>query len=145
MTLFFSFDENVTVVGVTRISNQNQRDAFEPGNSVIAAKALERVLLTRTSNQIRCERRSIVYILDGSRRPRSWTSAVLETGADVQIGGGVRVGDALQAIVGPRPIDTWVTENCVKISQGMRLSRLVRFNKRNRRSDRSGGRVQASG
>ena len=38
-------------------------------------------------------------------------------GADVQIGGGVRVGDAFQAIVGPRPVAIRVTENCVQISQ----------------------------
>ena len=38
-------------------------------------------------------------------------------GADVQIGGGVRVGDAFQVIVGPRPVVTQVTGNCVQISQ----------------------------
>jgi len=31
----------------------------------------------------------------------------------VQIGGGVHVGDAFQAIVGSRPMATWVTKNCV--------------------------------
>ena len=41
----------------------------------------------------------------------------LRNGADVQIGGGVRVGDAFQAIVGPRPVAIRVTENCVQISQ----------------------------
>ena len=37
------------------------------------------------------------------------TSAVLETGVDVQIGGGVRVGDAFKANVESRPIAIWVT------------------------------------
>jgi hypothetical protein len=36
----------------------------------------------------------------------------------VQIGGGVRVSDALQAIVGFGPIAIWVTWFCVEISQG---------------------------
>jgi hypothetical protein len=31
----------------------------------------------------------------------------------VQIGGGVRVGDAFQAIVGCRLMATWVRKNCV--------------------------------
>jgi len=35
----------------------------------------------------------------------------------VQIGGGVRVGDAFQAIVGFKPIAIWVSEFCVEISQ----------------------------
>jgi len=35
----------------------------------------------------------------------------------VQIGGGVRVSDALQAIVGFEPIAIWVREICVEISQ----------------------------
>jgi hypothetical protein len=35
----------------------------------------------------------------------------------VQIGGGVRVGDALQAIVGFKPIAIWVSEFRVEISQ----------------------------
>lgn len=47
-------------------------------------------------------------------------------GADVQIGGGVRVGDAFQAIVGFKPIAIWVSEFCVEISQAGQ-SRSVRF------------------
>jgi hypothetical protein len=43
----------------------------------------------------------------------------------VLIGGGVRVGDAFQAIVGYEPIAKWVTEICVEISQAGR-TRLVR-------------------
>jgi hypothetical protein len=35
----------------------------------------------------------------------------------VQIGGGVRVGDAFQAIVGFKPIAIWVSEFRVEISQ----------------------------
>jgi hypothetical protein len=42
----------------------------------------------------------------------------------VQIGGGVRVGDAFQAIVGLKLVAIWVTEFCVEISQARR-SRLV--------------------
>jgi hypothetical protein len=45
---------------------------------------------------------------------------------DVQIGGGVRVGDAFQAIVGFKPIAIWVSEFCVEISQARRM-RFVRF------------------
>lgn len=37
----------------------------------------------------------------------------------MQIGGGVRVGDALQAIVELEPIAIWATEICVEISQGV--------------------------
>jgi hypothetical protein len=37
----------------------------------------------------------------------------------VQIGGGVRVGDALQAIVEFEPIAMWVREICVEISLGV--------------------------
>lgn len=36
----------------------------------------------------------------------------------MQIGGGVRVGDAFQAIVGFGPIAIWVRQFCVEISQG---------------------------
>ena len=38
-------------------------------------------------------------------------------GADVQIGGGVRVGDAFQVIGGVKSIAIWVTEFCVEISR----------------------------
>jgi hypothetical protein len=37
---------------------------------------------------------------------------------DVQIGGGVRVSDAFQAIVGFEPVAIWVRVFCVEISQG---------------------------
>ena len=52
-------------------------------------------------NQTDCEKIRIVYFLIGSRRPRSLDQRGFGNGADVQIGGGVRVGDAFQAIVGP--------------------------------------------
>ena len=42
----------------------------------------------------------------------------------MQIGGGVRVGDAFQAIVGFKLIAIWVAEFCVEISQARHL-RLV--------------------
>ena len=54
------------------------------------------------------------------------TSAVFEIWADVQIGGGVRVGDAFQAIVGSRLIAIWAKRFCVEISQAGHL-RPVRF------------------
>jgi hypothetical protein len=47
-----------------------------------------------------CEKSSIVYSLTVRGAHDLKTSAVLETWADVQIGGGVRVGGAFQAIVG---------------------------------------------
>jgi hypothetical protein len=40
----------------------------------------------------------------------------------VQIGGGVRVSDAFQAIVEFEPIAIWVREFCVEISQGEALA-----------------------
>jgi hypothetical protein len=56
-------------------------------------------------NQMHCEKSPIVYLFNRSRRPTVLqTSAVLGSGADVQIGGGVRVGDAFQAIVGSKLI-----------------------------------------
>jgi hypothetical protein len=61
VTFLFSFDENVTLVHANRISNQNQQHAFERGKSVVAGKLLGGVLVTQAANQIRCERRSIVY------------------------------------------------------------------------------------
>jgi hypothetical protein len=57
----------------------------------------------------RCGRCRIVYLLNRSRRPRSQDQRGFRNGADVQIGGGVHVGDALQAIVGSRPVAIWVT------------------------------------
>jgi hypothetical protein len=54
-----------------------------------------------------------VYLLAGSRRPRSLDQRGFGNGTDVQIGGGVRVGDAFQAIVGSKPIAVGVTEFCV--------------------------------
>jgi hypothetical protein len=50
--------------------------------------------------------------------PTTLRPARIEIGADVQIGGGVRVGDALQAIVEFEPIAIWVRKFCVEISQG---------------------------
>jgi len=45
---------------------------------------------------------------------------------DVQIGGGVRVGDAFQASVGSKLIAIWGRWFCVEISQARRL-RLAGF------------------
>jgi hypothetical protein len=45
-----------------------------------------------------------VYFFNRSRRPRSYDQRGLGNGVDVQIGGGMHVGDAFQAIVGPKPI-----------------------------------------
>ena len=44
-----------------------------------------------------CGTPRIVYFLTRSRRPRSSDQRGLKIGADVQIGGGVRVGDAFQS------------------------------------------------
>jgi hypothetical protein len=41
----------------------------------------------------------MLYLLERSRRPRLSDQRGFRNGADVQIGGGVRVGDAFQAIV----------------------------------------------
>ena len=67
-----------------------------------------------------------MYLLERSRRPRSSDQRGLRNGADVQIGGGVRVGDALQAFVGLNLIAIWGMRFCVEISQAGRM-RLVRF------------------
>jgi len=56
----------------------------------------------------------------------SWDQRGLGNGADVQIGGGVRVGDAFQAIVGFNLIAMWGVWFCVEISQTGH-SCLVRF------------------
>jgi hypothetical protein len=40
VTLFFSFDENVTLGHANRISNQNQQHAFVPGKTIVAGKHL---------------------------------------------------------------------------------------------------------
>src|SRR6266852_7665653 len=86
----------------------------------------------------------------GSRDQRG-----LRNGADVQIGGGVRVGDAFQAIVASKLIAIWGRWFCVEISQvGHRAS--LALNKRDtysqaaiaRRRSISGrvsGRVMTSG
>ena len=44
----------------------------------------------------------------------------------MQIGGGVRVGDAFQVISGVKSIAIWVTEFCVEISQARHASFSVR-------------------
>jgi hypothetical protein len=46
------------------------------------------------------------------------TSEGLGNGADVQIGGGVRVGDAFQSGVGSKPIANMGRWFCVEISRG---------------------------
>jgi hypothetical protein len=46
------------------------------------------------SDQMDCESPRIVYFFNRSRRPRSSDQRGLGNGVDVQIGGGVRVGDA---------------------------------------------------
>jgi hypothetical protein len=60
--------------------------------------------LGRASHQSDCEKFSIVYFLNRSRRLRSIDQRGFRNGADVQIGGGVRVGDAFQAIVGSKSV-----------------------------------------
>ncbi len=50
--------------------------------------------------------------------PTTLRPARIKDGADAQIGGGVCVSDALQAIVRFKPIAIWVGEICVEISQG---------------------------
>jgi len=55
-----------------RICNQNQRHAFEPGESVIAAKPPSRFCAHASRIKFVGEPRCIVYILNCSRRPRSW-------------------------------------------------------------------------
>ena len=60
-------------------------------------------------NQIRCEPPRLVYFLAGSRRPRSFDQRGYGNGTDVQIGGGVRVGDAFQAIVGFQSVAIRIT------------------------------------
>jgi hypothetical protein len=45
------------------------------------------------------------------------TSAGLRFGADVQIGGGVRIGDAFQAIVGVKSVAIRVTKFCAENSR----------------------------
>jgi len=50
------------------------------------------------------------------------TSAVLDPGADVQIGGGVRVSDAFQAKLGWQLIAIWGRLFCVWISPAWRSS-----------------------
>lgn len=54
----------------------------------------------------------------------------------MQIGGGVRVGDALQAIVEFEPIAIWVRKFCVEISQSEAL--VLRRQKREIRDSRTG-------
>ena len=49
----------------------------------------------------------------------------------MQIGGGVRVGDAFQVISGVKPIAIWATEFCVEISQATCVS--FASNRRNKR------------
>ena len=56
----------------------------------------------------------------------------------MQIGGGVRVSDAFQAIVGFEPIAIWVKQFCVEISQAKRLHFATL--KREIRNSRTGGR-----
>jgi hypothetical protein len=67
-----------------------------------------------------------VYFLARSRRPRLSDQRGLRNGADVQIGGGVRVGDAFKASAGYDLIAIWGTWFCVEISQA-RHSCLARF------------------
>jgi hypothetical protein len=90
-----------------------QKLAFDAVNHCGTHASIEQVLGASWMNQIRCEPPRIVYFLAGSRRPRSLDQRGFRNGADVQIGGGVRVGDAFQAIVGSKPIAMWVTEFCV--------------------------------
>ena len=96
---------------------------------MLSASALQRCNTSKDSaargDQTDCEKFPIVYFLNCSRRPRSLDQRGFRNGADAQIGGGVRVGDAFQAIVGPRLMATWATESCVSISRTLGASRLV--------------------
>ena len=67
----------------------------------------QRSRLAKPRAQSDCEKLSLVYFFNCSRRPRSLDQRGFRNGADVQIGGGVRVGDAFQAIVGPKLIAIW--------------------------------------
>ena len=53
--------------------------------------------LGRRVHQTDCQKIRIVYSFNGSRRPRSLDQRGFRNGADAQIGGGVRVGDAFQS------------------------------------------------
>jgi hypothetical protein len=90
-----------------------QKLAFNAVRRCGARASIEQVLGASSENQIHCEPPRLVYFLAGSRRPRSLDQRGFGNGTDVQIGGGVRVGDAFQAIVGSKPIAVWVTEFCV--------------------------------
>ena len=87
----------------------------------------------------RCGRCRIVYLLDCSQRPRSQDQRGFRNGADVQIGGGVHVGDALQAIVGSRPIAIRVAVVLCRNFSG-EPSGLVASNKRNTTFGKMSGR-----
>ena len=90
-----------------------QKLAFTAVRRCGADASIEQVLGAALVNQFHCEPPRLVYFLAGSRRPRSLDQRGFRNGADVQIGGGVRVGDAFQAIVGSEPIVIWVTGFCV--------------------------------
>jgi hypothetical protein len=64
----------------------------------------------------------------------------------VQIGGGVRVSDAFQAIVEFEPIAIWVREFCIKISQGEAFAFHHRKREKYETGHRTGGKAkQVSG
>jgi hypothetical protein len=63
----------------------------------------------------------------------------------VQIGGGVRVGDAFQAIVGSKPIAIWERWFCVEISQSEAFaSRLLQQQERYAPASRNRAESEAS-
>lgn len=76
------------------------------------------MLLAQADDQTDCEKSRIVYFLNPLAAPTIFRPARFWNGVDVQIGGGVRVGDAFQAIVGPKSIAIWVTvELCRNFSE----------------------------
>jgi hypothetical protein len=113
VTFLSPFDENVTLAAriesAIRISNMLLRlgsSSLSPnGLSIFGRSHLESNPLRAALHRVHLRSLAAPHDLE--------TSAVLETRADVQIGGGVRVGDAFQAIVGPRPMAMWVTGSCV--------------------------------
>ena len=74
-----------------------QKLAFEVSNCSVVTVARTR---STTRNRALRDATHRVFLKTLAAPHDLETRAVLETGADVQIGGGVRVGDAFQALVG---------------------------------------------
>jgi len=125
MNLFWAVARNVTAVGqfesVHRFKTLRLR-------AELAGRIGERQVVfggTR-SESFSLRETSLDVSLRGFATPTALYQRGLRFGADVQIGGGVRVGDAFQAIVGFKLIAIWASEFCVEISQAGQ-SRPVRF------------------